>query len=71
MSHTATSTIARYFEKSRGRALSITWLGLSLAEFILPLLIVFLLTIIEWRNIWLSISILVILILPLVSFLIS
>ena len=69
MSHTATSTIARYFEKSRGRALSITWLGLSLAEFILPLLIVFLLTIIEWRNIWLSISILVILILPLVSFL--
>ena len=69
MSHTATTTISRYFEKSRGRALSITWLGLSLAEFILPLLIVLLLTIIEWRNIWLSISILVIIILPLVSFL--
>ena len=68
MSHTATTTIARYFERSRGRALSTTWLGLSLAEFILPLLIVFLLTIIEWRNIWLSISILVIVILPLVSF---
>ena len=68
MSHTATTTISRYFERSRGRALSTTWLGLSLAEFILPLLIVFLLTVIEWRNIWLSISILVIIVLPLISF---
>ena len=68
MSHTASTTISRYFEKSRGKALSASWLGLSLAEFILPLLIIFLLTIIEWRNIWLSISILVIIILPLVSF---
>ena len=68
MSHTATTTISRYFEKSRGRALSLTWLGLSLAEFILPLLIVFLLTFIEWRNIWISISILVLLILPFASF---
>ena len=68
MSHTATTTISRYFEQNRGRALSATWLGLSLAEFILPLLIVFLLTIIGWRNIWLSISILIIVLLPLVSF---
>ena len=68
MSHTATTTISRYFEKSRGRALSLTWLGLSLAEFILPLLLVFLLTFIEWRNIWISISILVLLILPFASF---
>jgi predicted MFS family arabinose efflux permease len=68
MSHTASTTISRYFERSRGRALSTTWLGLSLAEFILPLLIVFLLTIIEWRNIWLSISIIVIIVLPLVSY---
>ena len=68
MSHTATTTISRFFERSRGRALSTTWLGLSLAEFILPLLIVFLLTIIEWRDIWLSISILIIVALPLVSF---
>ena len=68
MSHTATTTISRYFERTRGRALSTTWLGLSLAEFILPLLIVFLLTISEWRNIWLSISIIIIIVLPLVSF---
>ncbi|MDB4082460.1 MFS transporter [Candidatus Pelagibacter sp.] len=68
MSHTATSTIARFFEKSRGRALSITWLGLSLAEFILPLLAIFLLTFLDWRNIWISISIFVILVLPIITF---
>jgi len=71
MSHTATTTIARFFEKSRGRALSTTWLGLSLAEFILPLLIIFLLTFLDWRNIWLSISIFVIVILPIVTFLLA
>jgi len=68
MSHTASTTISRFFERSRGRALSTIWLGLSLAEFILPLLIIFLLTIIDWRNIWLTISILIIVVLPIVSF---
>lgn len=67
MSHTATTTISRFFEKTRGRALSTTWLGLSLAEFILPLLIIFLLTFIDWRSIWVAISILVIVVLPLIS----
>jgi len=69
MSHTATTTISRFFEKTRGRALSITWLGLSLAEFILPLLIIFLLTFIDWRNLWIFISILVVVILPIFTFL--
>ena len=69
MSHAATTTISRFFEKTRGRALSITWLGLSLAEFILPLLIIFLLTFIDWRNLWIAISILVIIILPIITFL--
>ncbi len=67
-SHTATTTVSRFFEKSRGRALSTCWLGLSLAEFMMPVLIVFLLTFIEWRDIWVSISILVILVLPAATF---
>ena len=69
MSHTATTTITRYFLKSRGKALSIGWFGLSTAEFILPVLIVYLLTITAWQNIWLSISILVLFCLPCASFL--
>ena len=67
-SHTATTTISRFFVKNRGRALSTGWLGLSLAEFVMPVLIVFLLTFIEWRDIWVSISILVILVLPIATF---
>ena len=67
-SHTATTTISRFFEKNRGRALSTGWLGLSLAEFILPVLIVFLLTFIHWRDIWISISILVIIVLPIATY---
>jgi predicted MFS family arabinose efflux permease len=66
--HAATTTISRYFEKNRGRALSTCWLGLSLAEFTMPVLIVFLLTFIEWRDIWISISILVIIILPVTAY---
>ena len=68
MSHTATTTISRYFTKSRGKALSTSWFGLSTAEFILPVLIVYILTITSWQNIWIYISILVLIILPTTSF---
>ena len=68
MSHTATTTISRYFTKSRGKALSFGWFGLSVAEFILPVLMVYLLTIYAWQNIWLSIAILVLIFLPIASY---
>ena len=68
MSHTATTTISRYFTRSRGKALSTCWFGLSTAEFILPVFIVYLLTITTWQNIWVSISILVLIFLPIASF---
>ena len=68
MSHTATTTISRYFSKSRGKALSTGWFGLSSAEFILPVLIIYLLTIYNWKNIWISISVIIIIFLPIVSF---
>ena len=68
MSHTATTTISRYFTKSRGKALSTGWFGLSTAEFILPVFIIYLLTFLEWRSIWINISF-VILFLPIISYL--
>ena len=68
MSHTATTTISRYFTKSRGKALSTAWFGLSSAEFILPVLTIYLLTFIDWRNIWIIISLIAIGFLPLASF---
>ena len=68
MSHTSSTTISRYFNKRRGRALSGIWFGLSSAEFILPILIVFLLTFYSWRTIWHFISLLIVMVLPLIVF---
>ncbi len=68
MSHTATTTVSRYFTKSRGRALSICWFGLSSAEFILPVLMVFLLSLTTWQNIWSVIALLILIFLPIASF---
>ena len=69
MSHTASTTISRYFTRTRGRALSISWFGLSSAEFILPVLMVYLLSIIDWKDLWIIFSIIVLVVLPLTSFL--
>ena len=68
MSHTSSTTISRYFNKRRGKALSGIWFGLSIAEFILPILIIFLLSIFSWRIIWQFISVIIIIILPFVVF---
>tara|TARA_A100001011_G_scaffold200893_1_gene209172 strand:+ start:635 stop:1849 length:1215 start_codon:yes stop_codon:yes gene_type:complete len=68
MSHTSTTTISRFFEKSRGKALSTIWFGLSSAEFILPILVTYLFVIYSWRTVWQCIAIIIILFLPLVIF---
>ena len=68
MSHTATTTVSRYFTKSRGKALSTSWFGLPSAEFVLPVLIIYLLSIYDWKIIWKSISLVVLIILPLASY---
>jgi len=68
MSHTASTAISRYFEKRRGKALSIIWLGMSLGEFLLPVLIVYLLSFIYWRDLWIYITITILIFLPVISF---
>ena len=61
MAHTASVAISRFFHRSRGKALSLAWVGMSLGEFLLPTIIVFFLTSIYWRNLWQGFSILIIL----------
>ena len=68
MSHTASTTISRYFTNTRGKALSTGWFGLSTAEFLMPVTIIYALTIMDWRNIWIIISVAIILFLPMVSY---
>ena len=66
MSHASTTTISRFFERSRGKALSTIWFGLSTAEFILPVLMTYFFLIYSWRTVWQGIAILIILFLPFV-----
>jgi len=66
MSHASTTTISRFFERSRGKALSTIWFGLSTAEFILPVLVTYFFLIYSWRTVWQGIAVLIILLLPFV-----
>ena len=66
MSHTSTTTISRFFERSRGKALSTIWFGLSTAEFILPVLTTYFFLVYSWRTVWQAIAVLILLFLPFV-----
>lgn len=50
--HTAQTTMARFYDTERGKALSISSLGYPIGEAILPILIAGLLTIVHWRTAW-------------------
>ncbi len=50
------------------KALSIIWFGLSSAEFIMPVLIVYLLTLIVWQDLWVIFSLIILICLPLTSY---
>ena len=69
MAHTASVAIGRFFDRSRGKALSYVWIGMSLGEFLLPVIIVYLLTLIYWRNVWQGVGIIILLTLPIFTYL--
>ena len=69
MAHTASVSTSRFFNQSRGKALSYIWVGMSFGEFLLPIIIVYLLTFIYWRNLWQGFSLLIILLLPIFAYL--
>ncbi len=62
--HTAHTTIARYFSTMRGKALSLSNLGFSLGEAVLPLTITALIALVGWRISWASIGLLTAIVLP-------
>ncbi len=69
MVHTSSTSMAKFFDHNRGKALSVSWLGLSLGEGFLPYLIIFLITLFSWKMIWLGISIFILcVIVPFVYF---
>lgn len=51
-SHTAQTTMARFYDHQRGKALSISSLGYPMGEAVLPVIIVSALTVMHWRATW-------------------
>ena len=61
MVHTAQTTVARCFPVNRGKALSLSALGIPLGEAVLPILAVAGMLAIGWRNTWLVGGLLIVL----------
>ena len=53
MSHTSASSMARYFEADRGKALSIAGMGYPLGEAAYPVMVVLVVAALGWRGAWL------------------
>jgi MFS family permease len=69
MTHTASTSMAKFFDLNRGKALSISWLGLVAGEGFLPYLIIFIMKFYSWKIVWLGISIFVLcLVIPFIFF---
>lgn len=56
MVHTALTSTARSFSANRGKAISIVALGLPLGEAILPIVTVYAISSIGWRNTWILVG---------------
>ena len=53
MTHIAVTSMARYFDADRGKAISVATLGFPLAESVLPLTVVMVTASLGWRDAWL------------------
>lgn len=64
MSHMAVVAMARWFTASRGRALAIAALGYSAGEAVLPMAVVALLGVFDWRLLWLVVAVVMLAFIP-------
>tara|TARA_Y100001936_G_C16094293_1_gene690323 strand:- start:1613 stop:2836 length:1224 start_codon:yes stop_codon:yes gene_type:complete len=72
MTHTYTTAIGRYFNKDRGKALSISTLGHPLGEAVFPSIVVMLIVFIGWRETWIAFGVIgLIFLLPFVLWLLG
>ncbi len=66
MSHAAFTTMARYFERARGKAITIAALGFPVGSAVFPAFALLLLHHFEWREAWLLCGAALVVILPVV-----
>ena len=54
MPHTSMTSMTRYYSKDRGKAISLSSLGLPFGEVTLPAISIYLIALIGWKFTWLS-----------------
>ena len=70
MSHTAMTSMARYYDEDRGKALSIAGLGFPAGEAVLPIAAVAVIAAAGWRQTWAALAaLLLVIVIPLVLWL--
>jgi sugar phosphate permease len=69
--HTAMTAMGRYFDATRGRAISLASLGYPAGEALLPTLVVAGMAIVAWQSLWMMIAGVVMLALPVALFLLK
>ncbi|WP_444997200.1 MFS transporter [Aliikangiella sp. IMCC44359] len=62
MFHIAYTSMARYFDKNRGKAIGIVGFGMPLGEAILPILAITLINLLGWRESWFILGVVIIVI---------
>ena len=63
-SHVAVVAMSRWFVATRGRALAVAALGFMIGEATMPLIMVWLKSMIDWRTLWIFFAIFVLLMIP-------
>ncbi len=69
MSQLGSVAMVRWFEASRGKALSLSSMGFAAGQAVLPVVFVALFALVAWRHLWLLAALLVLLTIPLITLL--
>ena len=69
MSHIAVVAMARWFVASRGKALAVASFGYAFGEAMMPLFIVFMFDIVDWRMMWIGFAVFLVIVIPLLTIL--
>ena len=63
LSHIAVTSMARYFDRDRGKAISIAAMGLPVGEAALPIIVVTLIATVGWRGTWQTATVFIVVVL--------
>ena len=69
--HFATVSMARWFSARRGLALSISAMGFAFGQAVVPLIVASLFLIMEWRSVWITAGIVMMLTFPVIQWLLA